>query len=310
MKRRSFFAVFTVLLSVSILAACEPVNEGSATQSNPPYSSLPARQETTASSNTYAVLSNVSLNTITNLSVLADVGSIQVRRGNEYSITGENLVQDWISIETQSGELTIRYQPPTPDDAKKVDTSTHLFTITLPSEHSLEEANFNTGTGALTIEDFSTEKLIVSQGTGNMTLRNISVRCFVAECGTGSFTGDNVVSKRDSELCVGMGEFVLSGDLSGLIVLEGGTGAATLNLVQPRENYIVQGESFVRKILLDGEPLENYGDEWEFDESAAWEKESSESHSKPAQQSNVSGRNTIQIDGGVGSVSIHFAVTY
>ena len=55
-------------------------------------------------------------------------------------------------------------------------------------------------------------------------------------------------------------------------MLEGGAGSATCNC---------------QRLLLDGEPIENHGEEWEeweFDENAALGKETSESQSEPVQQ--------------------------
>lgn len=306
MKRNAFLTLSAVFLSASILVACSPTNPSSSERPSAPSSSLSTSQEVLPSSNTNTILADVSLSGITNFSLLADIGSIEIKQGDEYAIAGENLVQDWISVETQNSELIIHYQPPTPDDVKGIDTSSHLFTITLPPEHSLKEATFNAGTGKLTVENLRTDKLAVFQGTGIMSLSNIAVNSFVAECGTGIFDGKNVVAKQTSELYAGMGDITLSGDLSGSIMLEGGTGSTTLNLVQPKENYIVKGESFVREILLDGEPMKNQGDEWEFDENTEWEKDSL---SELVQQPNSNGQHTIQIDGGVGSVSIHFSVT-
>lgn len=303
-----FFTLSAVFLSANIMTTCSPANPNSSVQPSTPPSSLSTSQEVPSSSNTNSILTDVSLSNITNISVLADIGNIEVTQGNEYAIAGENLIQDWISVETQNSELMIRYQPPTPDDVKGIDTSNHLFTITLPPEHSLKEATFNAGTGNLTVENLVIENLTVSQGTGNMALSNITVNSFVAECGTGIFTGKNIVVKQNSELYAGMGDITLSGDLSGTIMLEGGTCSATLNLVQPKEKYIVRGESFIRKILLDGSPMKNQGSKWEeleFDENTAWEKDSP---SEPVKQPNSNGQHTIQIDGGVGTVSINFSV--
>lgn len=307
MKRNILFTLSAIFLSASILVACSPATPNSSEQPSAPSSSLSTSPEASSGSNTSSILADVSLSDITNFSVLADIGSIEVTQGDEYAIAGENLVQDWISVETQNSELMIHYQPPTPDDVKGIDTSTHLFIITLPSEHSLKEATFNAGTGNLTVENLETNKLTVYQGTGIMSLSNITVNSLVAECGTGIFDGKNVVVTQTSELHAGIGDITLSGDLSGSIMLEGGTGSTTLNLVQPKENYIVKGESFVREILLDGEPMKNQGDEWEeweFDEITAWEKDSP---SEPVQQPNSKGQHTIQIDGGVGTVVINFS---
>lgn len=308
MKRNILFTLSAVFLSASMLVACSSTPPNSFEQSSAPSSSLSTSPEAPSGSNTSSILADVSLSDITNFSVLADIGSIEVKQGDEYAIAGENLVQDWISVETQNSELIIHYQPPTPDDVKGINTSSHLFTITLPLEHSLKEATFNAGTGNLKVENLETDKLTVSQGTGILSLSNITVNSFVAECGTGIFDGKNVVVKQTSELHAGMGYITLSGDLSGSIMLEGGTGSTTLNLVQPKENYIVKGESFVREILLDSEPMKYQGDEWEeweFDENTAWEKDSP---SVPVQQPNSNGQHTIQIDGGVGTVFINFLV--
>lgn len=309
MKKNIFFTLSAVFLSASILVACSPANPNSSQQPSAPSSSLSTSPEAPSRSNTSSILADVSLSGITNLSLLADIGGIEIKQGEEYAIAGENLVQDWISVETQNSELMIHYQPPTPDDVKGIDTSSHLFTITLPPEHSLKEATFHAGTGNLTVENLETDKLTVSQGTGILSLSNITVDSFVAECGTGILEGKNVVAKQTSELHAGMGDITLSGDLSGAIMLEGGTGSATLNFVQPKENYIVTGESLVREILLDGQPMKNHGDEWEeweFDENTVWDKERP---SEPVQQPHCNGQHTIQIDGGVGTVSINFSVT-
>lgn len=228
-----------------------------------------------------------------------------MKQGESYSVTGENLVQDWISVERQGDEWTIRYQPPTPDDVKGLDTSTHFFTITLPPQHALKEAAFHAGTGDVSIENFSTQLLTVSQGTGEIFLSNVHVEDLIAECGTGSFQGSQVVAERSSEFRVGTGEITLSGDLAGRILLEGGTGAVAWNLVQPKENYTVTGGSFVRSILLDGEAMEHQGEEWEYDK----EPTGGEMPSRPSQKPNGGGQHTIQIEGGVGTVSIRFAVT-
>lgn len=301
MKRNGGYCIGCCILAAGILVGCSSANRRITQQSNSPSSGLSTEKEPD-------MISGISLENVTNFKVLADIGSIQVKQGNEYSITGENLVQEWISAETQSGTLIIRYQPPAPDDIKGMDISTHLLTITLPPEHSVEEAAFNAGNGNLTIENFSTDKLEVSQGSGGASLYNIAVDHLATECGTGNFNGSNVSVEMTSELHAGEGEITLTGDLSGSILVEGGTNSVTLNLVQPRENYIIRGESLVREIFLDGKQMENYSDtweEWKYDVDIKGEKNPMEDQWKSAD----SNQHIIEIDGGVGTVSVNFAVT-
>jgi hypothetical protein len=260
---KSIFAtVSAVFLLISIFLVCSCAGQNASYQLS--NSSLNSSSSITpaVNSETEDALSKISLVDVTNFTILTDIGNIKVKQGDKYEITGENLVHDWISIETQDSKLILRYQPPTPEDIKNIDTSTHLFTITIPSEHFLKEAVFNAGTGNLSIENFSTENLTVSQGCGSMNIYNTSVNNLIAECGTGMLDGKNIIVKQNTQLHTGTGEVTFSGDLSGMISLEGGTGNATLDLSQPKENYIIKGES-VRQILLDGKPMKNYSDEWE-----------------------------------------------
>ncbi len=59
----------------------------------PPPSSLSTSHETPANSNANSFLADVSLSGITSFFVLAEIGRIEVKQGDEYSIVGENLVQ-------------------------------------------------------------------------------------------------------------------------------------------------------------------------------------------------------------------------
>lgn len=296
MKKR----ILATCLLVTVLTGCSVSNPAS----NPPENALQTSETSTHTSKGDKGLLTAIGEDIDKLVILADIGGITVKQGDRASVSCENVVMDWVAVENADGTMKVTYQPPTPESIKDMDTSSHQFTVTLPNNHAITNVELNTGTGTMVVDNLITNSLTLAQGTGNMEINDVQASDIAIECGTGEIVAKGIIAKQATQIHMGTGTLALSGDFSGMLCLEGGTGDATLNFSQPKENYTITGESFVRKISIDGEAMKNQGDSWE--DFALDEDEMPLTSTKKETQPTSESRHSIKIDGGTGKVSLNF----
>ena len=153
--------------------------------------------------------------------------------------------------------------------------------VYLPENLDFENVNINTGAGKVNIEKFNSKNLSFQLGAGEVEIKELNVTkdCKI-EGGAGklSILSGNI---NNLNLDMGVGQTNLNTILTGKNEIDAGVGELNINLQNGKENYTITAEKGIGNIKIDGKNISNgkvYGD----------------------------GINTIDVDGGIGSISIDF----
>lgn len=153
--------------------------------------------------------------------------------------------------------------------------------IYIPDDLILEEAAINTGAGKIEIDKLSTKKLYFDLGAGNVIVDKLEV---LDEAEIDGGTGKIEIKKgliNNLDLDMGVGNLTLTSYLLGTNDISAGIGSIELNLIGTYDEYRILANKGIGSIKLDGNSIDSdtyYG----------------------------TGNNQINIDGGVGSIDIHF----
>ena len=150
------------------------------------------------------------------------------------------------------------------------------------------------------IPDLEFDEVYISNGAGKMTASDITTNNFELELGAGATEINNITSTNKTEidsgvgqldinnsqfnnleLDAGVGKLTLNAKLLNSTEIDAGVGEININLLDSIDNYRIQAEKGIGSIMLNGKEVRNekfYGN----------------------------GTNHIDIDGGVGSIDIHF----
>ncbi|TVL42039.1 DUF4097 family beta strand repeat-containing protein [Brachyspira hyodysenteriae] len=237
-------------------------------------------------------------NNIKSISVLADIGNIEVKKSDKNLIYIENVIYDWIKTENNDGVLKISYKVPNPQSIKNMNTSKHKIIVMVSD--NIKENHFNAGTGNLIIYDFNCNNLFLSSGTGNININNVNTDSLIIEAGTGKVNANNLKVNNNTEIHIGTGDITLNCEVYNKIFLEGGTGNVTMNINGNKNDYSVNGESFVRKIFVNGEITKSEFFEYEFRNGGRIKP----NRDMIKQYNNT--KNIINIDGSIGNIYINF----
>lgn len=153
--------------------------------------------------------------------------------------------------------------------------------IYIPEGIVFDRVKINTGAGKISIENLSTESLSFKLGAGETEIEslNVSKKCNI-NGGAGKFS---ILSGEinDLDLDMGVGETNLSMILTGRSEIDAGVGKLDIHLQQNKEYYKIKVDKGIGSIRIDGKEIsdnEIYGN----------------------------GENYIDIDGGIGNISIDF----
>ena len=270
---RKLLQLTAILLALS-LTACAPSNAPAASSEPPaPESSAPAPAQPEASEpeTSKEAVSEESEETetlnlterqdwtfsadLTDVDVELDLGGLTVEPGDAFALTAENFNPDWLTVEEQDGTLRLVYDLPSGSYQGGAEDE-HQFALTLPEGHQVKDFSLDAGTGAAALRQLAIPELDLSTDTGYFFLEDVSSETFELGCGTGEVKGKNLAVTRETDLSLGTGEVSLSGDLSGEIEADSGTGEIELYLRQPRDAYVLSGRvSPAGSIQVDGAPF-------------------------------------------------------
>ncbi len=149
-------------------------------------------------------------------------------------------------------------------------------------------------------EDMIFDKVYISSGAGTINIESITAKDLELELGAGKIEIDNITTYNSTDidggageviinnanisnldLDAGVGKFTLNASIKGKSDIDAGVGELNINLLDSKENYSIYTESGIGRIIVDGNTIKNqsyYGN----------------------------GNNTIDIDGGIGSININF----
>lgn len=150
--------------------------------------------------------------------------------------------------------------------------------VYVPSEVKYDIVNINTGAGKISIDGFNTKELIMDLGAGQANVKNITADKSKISTGTGSVNVNNSYL-NDAKLDLGIGSIDISGNITGDSKINSGIGKVSLDLDGIKEDYFFDISKGIGDISLNGTSLS--------DDSKIG-----------------SGNNSIDIDGGIGSIVI------
>lgn len=204
----------------------------------------------------------------------ASASNIVIKAGQEFSVEGNNITNRF-SSKNQNGTLKIQ------ETKRKFWGSNEIgtITVTIPENQFLSKLKISAGAGEIRVNDVTADNLDLDQGAGRFQMENSIFQNTDIEGGAGEITVTNSILKN-LDLDNGVGKVSLNADLLGTSNIDCGVGALFITLPN-KEDYQMQVEKGLGSIEIDGEQMKNdstYG----------------------------TGKNKIDIDGGVGSIKIDF----
>lgn len=210
---------------------------------------------------------------IRNLNIEINAADLYIKEGDAFSVES-NLKH--LEVEEKGGLLTIH-------EARKF-TGTYNgaeLTVYVPTGTVFDNVNLTTGAGRLTIESLSSGTLNFELGAGDVSIDSlVAAKSADVEGGAGRITITNGALK-DLDLDMGVGQLNLTSVLTGDCQLDLGVGESNITLIGSKEDYKLDLEKGLGRILVDGKAVSDYG-------------------------SSGNGTNKVEINGGIGAIQVLF----
>lgn len=210
---------------------------------------------------------------IHSLDIKINAASLIIEHADDFFVES-NL--KYLSVTENSGVLTIT------DEAKSnSDFEDAVLTLGIPSDITFEDVRLAVGVAELTAEKLSANHVKVKLGAGDVrfeelnALSSIDVEGGAAEITVLGGTLNNLSFE------IGIGELNMTAALLGDSELQFGVGESNLTIVGSKNDYSVEIEKGIGKIMVDGKPCSDFG-------------------------VSGNGQNRIEIEGGIGTVHLNF----
>lgn len=220
---------------------------------------------------------------VRSLEVSNSTGKLLILEGDTFKVEAENVSENFQAKVSNNGTLKVS------DDnnginflwfhSKGSKNPNTKITVYLPKEFSAEEIKLNTGAGNVKIEGVQTKYLQLKAGAGNTTGSNIIAEKVKIEGGVGNVNFENI-NFTDSDFDCGIGNLTVQGVLLGKNKFDAGVGDVNLYLIGDMDDYDIKVDAGVGNIRLNGERISR------------------------EYRNNNNSSNSIDIDGGVGNVTI------
>ena len=153
--------------------------------------------------------------------------------------------------------------------------------IYIPDNIELDKAEIVTGAGKINIEELTTDKLELELGAGETQINSLKVNNKATiEGGAGKVS---ILSSEinNLELDMGVGETTINSKLTGKTEINAGIGNLQIKVNGNKEDYKLKAEKGIGTIKVEGKEISN---------------------------GNIlgNGENSIEIDGGIGSIEVEF----
>lgn len=222
------------------------------------------------------ILENLKELPITNdvLVLNIEVGSanIIIKQGESLKVETNN---KYISLKEKGNQLSI-----TEKKHKWISKSNSELVIYVPENYIFDDVNFETGAGKINIDKLSTKSLDFDLGAGEVTIDNLDVTDETSiEGGAGKISILNG-SINNLDLDMGVGELSITSRITGNNNINAGVGKMVLNLLG--DDYKIKIDKGIGSATVNNEKVVDssyYG----------------------------SGRNIIDIDGGVGNIEVSYS---
>lgn len=211
---------------------------------------------------------------IQNIDVDLKAMSLEIVRGEEFKIKKTDIDEEYVDIRYSGNKLYIK------ESKVKFWSSKFrgIITIYVPNELDLNYLDINVDAGKVYIDDIKARELDLDQGAGTVEINSSSFDEASIDGGAGKIEISSTTLKN-LELSSGVGSTSIEGEILGRSEIECGVGAIKLNLTNSKEDYTFAVEKGIGSIKIDGvDAASRVG----------------------------SGENFIQIEGGVGSITVDF----
>lgn len=211
---------------------------------------------------------------IASLSLNLSGAALKIKTADSFSVESNHR---YLSVKTENGQLCINEtKKPFPFSTKGV-----TIILSIPKDVVFDNATMDTGAGKVEIEALSADVLKLSLGAGKADIQTLTANSRADIDG-----GAGAVSIDGGKLCnlnldMGVGKLTLKSRVEGKSDIDYGVGEANLILIGSKDDYTIELDKGIGEAKLEGESMNDdsvYG----------------------------SGENRIEIDGGIGALSIHF----
>ena len=212
---------------------------------------------------------------VSSLSLELSAANLKIKTADKFSVESNH---NYISVKADNGKLYIS------ETRKLFSFSPKGVTVILniPEGFVFDEAMIDTGAGKVEIDALSCDALELSLGAGKAEIRNLTANSRAdIDGGAGELDIDSG-KLCNLDLDMGVGALKLKSRIEGRSLLDYGVGETNLILLGSKTDYKIELDKGIGEAKLSGEIMKDdsvYG----------------------------SGENSIEIDGGVGAVSIEFS---
>lgn len=211
------------------------------------------------------------INSMVNIDL--DYSNLIIKRGPDFSIKTNN---QNIYCTKEGNELEIEEK----DKILLTGRKSKNLVIYIPDDFKFEKLEISTGAGTVNIENILAGRLNLELGAGETKISNIVADSADIETGMGEVTIESGII-NNLNFDIGMGETTITAKLTGINKIEAGIGEVNLNLLGSIDDYQIYTNKGVGTMTVDGKKL--------------LEKEII-----------GTGNNIINIDGGIGEISVDF----
>ncbi len=227
---------------------------------------------------------NKSFDDVKSISIDHGIGTLKVKVGesDKVEIIANNVNENYTIDKSFSGNLTMKSKTRFgfwnwfgSNDYKSD------VTVYLPKDFVAEKFEVDAGAGNVNIERLQTKKLVINGGAGDIKGNNILAHSVRIDGGVGNIDLEQA-ELNDTTIDSGVGNIDIEGLLLGKTDIDCGVGNVDLKLKGTTDEYNIKVEKGLGNIRINGE---KYSD-------IRW--------------NNLNAENSIDIDGGVGDISIDF----
>lgn len=211
--------------------------------------------------------------TVTSLDIEINAANLEIVNGDEFLLKTD---YKYIKVSEKNGTLYIEDTKKSAVSVKKAAT----VTLYIPEGTEFQTVEIETGAAKADIKDLDCLQLEINLGVGNVEISNLIVKSAASlEAGTGSVTVKNS-TLNNCDFDMGVGKFILEAKLTGRCNIDCGVGASDITLIGSKEDYLLDISKGLGSFTLDGENAKS--------------------------EILGNGANFLEINGGIGEITVNF----
>lgn len=211
---------------------------------------------------------------VTSLSMSLSATKLEIKTADKFYVESNH---KYISVELNDGQLCV-------DETKELFAQNPeglTVVLNVPKDFIFDYATIETGAGKVEIDTLSADVLKLSLGAGEANISKLTADSRAEIDGGAGALMINGGKLNNLDLDMGVGELTLTSRIEGDSSLDYGIGETKLTLLGSREDYQIEIDKGIGDARLQGESMSDdsvYG----------------------------TGKNKIEIDGGIGEINIDF----